>query len=405
MLIFFITTIYCQSILEGLKMVEKSLKYTYDKSILYKNCKSIFGLPCKIQQQQNSLQELQMKEYIDEEADLFLGLIESDSEYHQYYQGVINQITKEIGLYDINEEFLSVLMDFDQLILENEKKLIQHKYYVELQEREIYSLHNENDTFKDSNGSLFIYFKDLYIPKQAVQYAKTSSKNVYIETADKNGTVSFSQGVFLSSLYVKSLKMNSKITIAFQGGLTNSLDVKVDENWVLIKGPIDYQVINITISKNTAIDSILIKLKKFAYTQEQISTLLVQNLLLKQQLLHQDKKLNKQMIEENYEKQNKKQKMIILQDMNYDQIDEIISFLELINLEFKKIKGNEQNKKLNSDQILEVIEQIVNVQENKKIFVKFQNILEVFFQSEFNEEGIQLLYLDLVKAKSELQEN
>ncbi|CAD8176246.1 unnamed protein product [Paramecium octaurelia] len=405
MLIFFITTIYCQSILDGLKMVEKSLKYTYDKSILYKNCKSIFGLPCKIQQQQNSLQELQIKEYIDEEATLFLSLIESDSEYHQYYQGVINQITKEIGLYDINEEFLSVLMDFDQLKLENEKKLIEHKYYVELQEREIYSINNENNTLKDYNGSLFIYFKDLYIPKQLIQQAKTSSKNVHIETADKNGTISFSKGVFLSSFYVKSLKVSSKITIAFQGGLTNSIDIKVDENWVLIKGPIDYQVINITISKYTAIDSILIKLQKFAYTQEQISTLLVQNLLLKQQLLHQDKKLNRQMIEENYEKQNKKQKMIILQDMNYDQIDDFISFLELLNLEFKRIKVNDQNKKLNSDQILEVMGQIVNVQENKKKFEKFQSILEIFFQSEFNEEGIKSLYFDLVKAKSDLQEN
>ncbi|CAD8133705.1 unnamed protein product [Paramecium pentaurelia] len=404
MFIFIITTIYCQSILDGLKMVEKSLKYTYDNSIIYKNCKPIFGLPCQIQQYQNTQQELKMKKYIDEEANLFLSLIESDQKYHQYYQGTINQIKKEIGLYEINEEYLSILMDFDQFILEKEQKLIEHKYYVELQEREIHSINKTNDTFKDHNGSLFINFKDLYIPKKAKQNTKTTTNNINIQTAEKDGTISFSKGVYLSQFYVKSLKKNSKITLEFLGGKTTDIDIQVDENWVFIKGPVDHQIINITISKYTAIDSILIKLKKLYYTQEQISMLLIQNLLLKQKLLHQDKKLNKQMIEENYEKENKKQKVIILQDLDYDQIDDIIAFLELIELEIKKIKGKSQNKKLNSDQILDVIDQIIKGQDNQKQLEKFQNILEIFFQSNLNEEGIKLLYQDLIKAKSDLQE-
>ncbi|CAD8069422.1 unnamed protein product [Paramecium primaurelia] len=404
MFIFIITTIYCQSILDGLKMVEKSLKYTYDNSIIYKNCKPIFGLPCQIQQYQNTQQELKMKNYIDEEANLFLSLIESDQQYHQYYQGTINQIKKEIGLYEINEEYLSILMDFDQFILEKEQKLIEHKYYVELQEREIHSINKTNDTFKDHNGSLFIYFKDLYIPKKTKQNTKTKSNHINIETAEKDGTISFSKGVYLSQFYVKSLKKNSKITLEFLGGKTTDIDIKVDENWVFIKGPVDHQIINITISKYTAIDSILIKLKKLYYTQEQISMLLIQNLLLKQKLLHQDKKLNKQMIEENYEKENKKQKVIILQDLDYDQIDDIIAFLELIELEIKKIKGKSQNKKLNSDQILDIIDQIIKGQDNQKQLEKFQNILEIFFQSNLNEEGIKILYQDLIKAKSDLQE-
>ncbi|CAD8161643.1 unnamed protein product [Paramecium pentaurelia] len=413
MLIFLFYYAYSQFIQDGIQILEKGMKMSQDRYLVYFNCPKSLDSICNKRLSSISTQDQEIIDYIQLQAQQVLEQLEPEQNIHQYYNKNINQLFQEIVIYDQNEDLLSFKFEFSQFYQKKELQRIQQKYYIDSKNRSVILMNNKNNSLQEFNTTIYMKFQDLYIPsRNNIIDQQFGSINILyppdsfnIRTLDQNGFIYFTKPIYLTQFYAYSYNINSIISINYDNQTIKQVSIPVKNQWVLVIGPTGYLINNITVAKQIHIDSILIKVQKQTFTKQQIKTLVIEKLLEKYYLLHSESLLNTLKIEEdqNSEEPNKQKVITTTDDLYQQTIKVFLEFLDIILIKIKQIKKQKQLESLTQDQIQDILQDIENEMTQNEILI-FQSLFQNFMVEKYNENDIMLMYQKLLQIDQGLQD-
>ncbi|CAD8075075.1 unnamed protein product [Paramecium primaurelia] len=403
MLIFLIYLVNSQYIQDGIQILENRMQLSIDKYLVYSNCPANLNSFCHKRIPSISIQEQETLNVIQNQVQQVLEQLEPEQNKHQYYNKIINQLFQEIVLYDQNEEFLSFTFKFTQFNQKKELQLIQEKYYIDSLNRSAILMDNNNISLQEYNNTLFMKFQDLYIPsKNKILNHQFGSINILyppdsfnIRTADKNGCIYFTKPIYLTQFYALSYEVNSIISIGYNNQTIKMISIPVKNKWVLVFGPTGQYINNITISKQTHIDSLIIKVQKQPFTIQQIKIIVIERILDRYYLLNSESLLNYLSIEDESQEDDQ---------IYYQTIDIFLEFLEKVLGRINQFKKYKQFESLNSEQIIDILQDIEDEMQKNEI-LKFKNLFQNFMVEKYSENDIIQMYEQLMQINEELKDN
>ncbi|CAK69868.1 unnamed protein product (macronuclear) [Paramecium tetraurelia] len=413
MIIFLFYYAYSQFIQEGISILEKGMKISQDRDQIYSNCPKILNSICDNRLPSIQKQDQEIIDFIQLQAQQVLEQLEPEQHTHSYYNKNINKLFQEIVLYDQSEEFLSFKFEFSQFYQKKELQQIQYKYYIDFKNRSAILMNSKNNSLQEFNTTMYMKFSDFYIPSRSnfITQQFGSLNTLYppdgfnIRTTEQNGSIYFTKPVYLTQFYAFSYNINSIIRINYNNQTIKMVSIPMNKKWILILGPTNQLINNITVDKNIHIDSIAIKVSKQPYTKQQIKALVIEKLLEQYYLLHSESLINTLKIEEDQNSdQPNKQKVVDTTDDLYQQtIKVFLEFLEIILARIKQIKKQKQYESLSSDQIQDILLDIENEMTQNQVLI-FQSLFSNFIIEKYNENDIMLMHQKLLQIDKGLQD-